>query len=52
VTASPPPVPRAQRREERERNELADAIERAWRAKFGDPTVFAEVQIARIRRGE
>ena len=40
------------RRRRRADDELADAIERAWRSKFGQPTVIALVVIARLRRGE
>lgn len=38
-------------REAKANEELADAIERAWRSRFGKPTVTAEGYLLQIRRG-
>lgn len=38
-------------REAREDAELADAIERCWRSRFGKPAVVVLPTLARIRRG-
>lgn len=39
-------------REARESAELADAIEKCWRSRFGAITVYAQIELARMRRGD